>query len=645
MQDAYAALQRPPGSPLATWSDAFKPQHFIALTEWIDGQWKTWPIDTPPRSGVPGDGNEEVTLWDMVLTLYEWIRMWLGELHAELERLEHDTRVAAGPDDWLHRLATHLGDAVEHLTADVREAASALQKFSAGLSRDSAGHDTAQRGLMKHSLLALRAWLHDAVAAQLAFSDTLRRAYICLDLAWTMLIGMLEDGVFEHGFDVINDIDLKAWLAKHGANPHVTVDSAPVRGFYDLVFAYEDGDYGRPNLEAGTMLRGIFRIGFAYHGAVMWKMQAGMGDTVFTPLYQLLKARGVKFEFFHKVEELVPSADGSPEVERIRLTQQVSLRDGATEYRPLVDVKGLACWPSSPNYAQIEPEQATLLQQHGINLESNWSDWPEVYCRHFGQPLPQRELQRGKDFDLVVFGISAGSVPELCPQIVARSPALAASCTNVKTVATQAYQVWLDRKLGDLGWNDYGRGHQEPVLSGFTEPLDTWAPMDQLLCREQWPADGEPKNVSYFCSVLPMAEYPPYSDHGFPPRCADAVKQSAIHQLKFEMQPLWPAVAAPGRFDWECLVDPSGGAGEQRFDSQYWRANVDPSERYVMSVVGSTAHRIATDGSGFANLFFTGDWIRNGINAGCVEAAVMAGMQTSRAISGWPKVIKGEDFA
>lgn len=59
-------------------------------------------------------------------------------------------------------------------------------------------------------------------------------------------------------------------------------------------------------------------------------------------------------------------------------------------------------------------------------------------------------------------------------------------------------------------------------------------------------------------------------------------------------------------------------------------------------MVNSSRHRLPTDGSGFANLYLTGDWIRTGINAGCVEAATMAGMQTARAICGWPAVIRGE---
>jgi uncharacterized protein with NAD-binding domain and iron-sulfur cluster len=48
------------------------------------------------------------------------------------------------------------------------------------------------------------------------------------------------------------------------------------------------------------------------------------------------------------------------------------------------------------------------------------------------------------------------------------------------------------------------------------------------------------------------------------------------------------------------------------------------------------------DQSGFANLFLAGDWLKTGLDAGCVEAAVMGGMQASRAICGLPASIQGE---
>ena len=109
------------------------------------------------------------------------------------------------------------------------------------------------------------------------------------------------------------------------------------------------------------------------------------------------------------------------------------------------------------------------------------------------------------------------------------------------------------------------------------------------------------------------------------------------------MQPLWPEAYHGDQFNWDILYSASNLPGESRFDEQYWRVNVDPSERYVLSVTNSSQYRLPTDGTIFSNLFISGDWIKTGVNAGCVEAAVMAGMQTSRAICGIPEQISGED--
>ena len=70
--------------------------------------------------------------------------------------------------------------------------------------------------------------------------------------------------------------------------------------------------------------------------------------------------------------------------------------------------------------------------------------------------------------------------------------------------------------------------------------------------------------------------------------------------------------------------------------ARHARANVDPSERYVQSLADSAQYRLPANGSGFANLVITGDWIWNGYNAGCVEAAVWAGMQAANTILGRP---------
>ena len=53
---------------------------------------------------------------------------------------------------------------------------------------------------------------------------------------------------------------------------------------------------------------------------------------------------------------------------------------------------------------------------------------------------------------------------------------------------------------------------------------------------------------------------------------------------------------------------------------QWLRPNIDPSERYVLSVAGSSAFRLRAGQSGFSNLVLAGDWAWTPLNAGCVEA-------------------------
>jgi uncharacterized protein with NAD-binding domain and iron-sulfur cluster len=72
--------------------------------------------------------------------------------------------------------------------------------------------------------------------------------------------------------------------------------------------------------------------------------------------------------------------------------------------------------------------------------------------------------------------------------------------------------------------------------------------------------------------------------------------------------------------------------GPDRLKAQYLRANVEPSERYVLSVPGSGEHRIAPDDTGFSNLYAVGDWTACVIDAGCVEAAVISGILAANAI-------------
>ena len=65
----------------------------------------------------------------------------------------------------------------------------------------------------------------------------------------------------------------------------------------------------------------------------------------------------------------------------------------------------------------------------------------------------------------------------------------------------------------------------------------------------------------------------------------------------------------------------------------------------MLSLVGTTKYRLATDKSGFSNLFLAGDWIRTGLNCGCMEGTVTSGMLASNALCGYPAKVPDEsDF-
>jgi uncharacterized protein with NAD-binding domain and iron-sulfur cluster len=237
--------------------------------------------------------------------------------------------------------------------------------------------------------------------------------------------------------------------------------------------------------------------------------------------------------------------------------------------------------------------------------------------------------------------MSIGAFPTVCAELIQASPAWQQMVAQIRTVQTQAFQLWLNKDAKGLGWNQPERA----VVGAYVEPLDTWADMTQVLDKESWPPQDNARNIAYFCGVLDEMTIPPITDCQFPTRETARVKQNALTYLQRSISVLWPHAADPANpagLDWNTLVDPGNNQGVQRFDSQYWRANINPSERYALSLKGTIQNRLRADAAGFDNLFLAGDWTHNGVNLGCVEAATMSGLQASRAICGQPQVIVGE---
>lgn len=73
-------------------------------------------------------------------------------------------------------------------------------------------------------------------------------------------------------------------------------------------------------------------------------------------------------------------------------------------------------------------------------------------------------------------------------------------------------------------------------------------------------------------------------------------------------------------------------SGYERYSSQYFRANVRPSDQYTLNVPQSNKHRLKADGSGLANLWLCGDWIDFGINIGYIDGAIQSGQQAARSL-------------
>lgn len=618
----YEELNRPPGVPLATWDEAFRPQYSGVQYEQYNGEWIPHQFELPPNDLVPGDPHH-LGFWDVLgqatrFLLQEWNNLRQQHfgiaadvaLHApqginEDRVLEEGHRLGIDFDHWMQAPVTHLLELVAGLADD-----NSSEGLEHGENLVQGGLRSAGLGFAATTLDATRDMVWRRVVSRRLDDDDLRLFFMLLDMTAAMVRGIADDLLWERGFGYVNNEDFRAWLKRHGAND-LTVEWCPiVRAVYDAAFCFEDGDLSKPNVAAGKAAQDVFRLPFFYKGAPMFKMQAGMGDTVFAPLWRVLRARGVRFEFFHCITRL--GTDGRA-VDEIDYVQQADVP--GCDYLPLIDVKGLPCWPNEPDWSQLYDGGA--LQAQNVDFERQLN------------PLGRAPvtLRRGQDFDAVVLGIPVGALAGICPELMDANDDFKAMVDNSHTVMTQAFQVWGNEDAAALGF-PFPPG---TLASCYVEPVDTYCDMSQVLPTEDWPAGSDVSLVAYFCGVLPNAR-------GVTQAQGDAnVRSDAIGYLDRDVQELLP------QFHWDVLVDPGGGLGQARFDAQYWRANFTASDRYALTLAGTVRYRLWPKESGFTNLALAGDWTRNGIDGGCVEAAVTSGMLASQAICGSPAEVGGTD--
>ena len=576
LRDIYAEWDdRPENCPFKTGLDAFEPQDYTPIWTQIDsGDWDFCHIKWPTNTDQRGSGN---------LTLS--IRGMLSQLACLLKDLLH----SAFEDD-------------DVAPAQIAHEECELQNASHKIITPE-GSDQEALEHLRHVGRAFSPKRQQGLPLASMFSDLLH-------LGATFMAGILRDVLIRgKSLDDLNAIEFRDWLKKHRADPDIVDNTAVIRAIYDCCFWYLDGDTNRPSVGTGTALRVILRIITTYKESVMFTVKAGMGEAVVAPMYDVLRARGVKINFFHKTTGLhLDAAQNS--VSRITLAQQAQT---PAEYQATKVIDGVPTWPAQPDWAQIENGDA--LRKAGVNFENHWSP---------AYPTTQKTLKRGRDFDRVILAIAMGgykqvnpSEPSLAQELIAQRGPFADMVENTGLVPTLAAQVWLKETTYELGWDD------RPATVAGPSRFSIWSDMSQLI-----PVEGGHGSIHYFCGSYASTAYKePASSNAQVQATADVAAQFTQWMTE-NATTLWCARAP------EPLRD----------EQIYIRANIDPAECCVGAAAGQVQFRLPADGSGFDNLILAGCHIRTGLNTTCVESAVMSGMQASRAISGQPRIVVGEHY-
>ena len=429
------------------------------------------------------------------------------------------------------------------------------------------------------------------------------------------------------------------WIAKHSTVPEgtfVTNGSCWMQSAYDSSFAYEQGDttsprtaekplLGRPTMGTGTVLRGALRLGLGYKGAMAWKFQTGCGEALVAPLYEVLRRRGVKFEFFSKVEHLGvatttarhrhhpdsaagrsrPSAEGLPAAHRRQRCALLAGRAalGSDRQRRRGSRNGSRIGLDSVAAASSPAPFAAA----SISITCCWRS-PSGRCRRFAANSSRR-ARPGKPW--WTRSRRCGRRRSAVGQSGSRKPRLDGS------KRARGYRRRADGHVGR-----HGSVHRSRNVAGGRHSEGRLV----LLLRDA----GRSKPALVAGRRLSGTQL-------------DAVRETSINFLTISRH-------SSGRAHIH-RTGSTGGCSSRQLARPVTRAAgrtvCARRHRRLGSLRALPArqrrHRLKPGESGFRNLTLAGDWTENTINAGCMEATVMSGLAASRAIAGYPERIVGED--
>ena len=253
--------------------------------------------------------------------------------------------------------------------------------------------------------------------------------------------------------------DRSARFPRHQRRGLQRLDSAPrrpsrcggfplVRGLYDLVFGYEDGDLQRPALAAGVavFLTGI--VLFQYKGAHLLEDDGRHGRRRHRAAVPgAAQAR-------RRVRVLPPrrrTASRRPPqaVDAITMGRQARLADGVEDYEPLS--KSAAC-----------PSSRTGHWPNSSRRGTDRDDWNRTSV---SVPTSKPGCCAGASTSTTSCWPLRWAWCAGRSELIADRPEWRDMTTHLRTVATQAFQMWLRPDEPTLGWHRPG-----VTTSGYLRP-------------------------------------------------------------------------------------------------------------------------------------------------------------------------------
>lgn len=640
LRDVFAQSDRKPEDPLSSCLDGPNP----ALVPWFpheqrnsegrpmftnislmedfgENEWGIWPLTAPGNKEVPGDairsGDDRLDLWEALARMTSYLRFRLKDLKKAGEPAGYREMAVKYPKR-AEGLPKRESVTPAKLLRDVRET----------LASGKANEDVHPFKTLRH--ISTLIWVLDEISDHLrekaSPSDDLQRQLLIeIELWKTIMIGVLTEGCLHRGFGHLDCYEFTAWLKEHGASEGV-LHSALAEAITSAAFGYSSVDQNR-TMSASTTLRLLMRLFFDFRTSFLWEMQAGMGETVIMPIYEVLIKNGVKVEFFHRVDRIVPEGQ---KISKIELTRQVEL---AKPYNPVLKMrfkKGtLPCWSTEPDYGQLSGGQREVLErlktEESLDLESVWFPNEELaqWQKKITLSRCPDEQSAGGDFDHVVIAMPVASLKFTCHELGRQNERWRNMLDQAHTVQTCAAQLYTKRTPTEMGWT----GANPVMMLSFKNPLDTSADYSVVLQWEEFPESMGVVNATYFVNTvrdqptIPIAWSP--AGRPFPAEQNQKIKDECCRFILDKLPTLWPDFTTE---------DLAGREGKNPVDEQHYKANINPSDRYTLSPPGKAKYRLAPGDSQFDNLTLAGDWTDNHIHVGSFEGTIMSGKMAARAV-------------